>query len=282
MSGITIRAGTYHNGIYRGENQHLLEVLQRISDLGIRVSNERDSHFYFVRDLKCGDGWIIGMVSRAKKNTTIRTVSDRRNSIESIHNQNIIDMTVMFYMDSENTIIMEEKTRMPRFKTAWALSMLFYQYMEEYDETHRRIYGHYFEVTFDRFKTGGPDEFLDSIKILKKVEVKVNAFGNPYMNKSLETLQRQYMELKADKIVITGKEISKDSDMVHATANLSLDGHIDVRMEGINEGDEPETYTSNKSNDDSYGIENCKEDHERFHEAIKGIISTVRKHHGRS
>ena len=283
MTDITIRAGTYHNGIFHEDNTRLFDVLRDSYLKDIRVSGLKDSYFYFLNSVRISENELVGELSRARRSKAVKTVSDSSNEIEVDTNRNLVDCTIRFYMDMDNTIVLEEKNRIPRFRFVWALSQIVYEYNERYGrENHRRIYGHELTVTFDRYNAKSPDQFLDELKTLRKIEVKVNSWQNPFMNKKMESLQKQFLDMKANKAVITGSDLDKNSEMVRATTNLSTDGHLDVKMEGDDEGGERVTFTSDKNQDDQYVIKGYHDDSGKFREAIDVIIRMVRRNHGKS
>ena len=282
MTDITIRTGTYHNGIFDKDNKRLFDVLRDSYLKDIRVSGLKDSFFYFLNSVRISDNELVGELSRARKSKAIKTVSDSSNEIEVDTNRNLVDCTIRFYMDTDNTIVLEEKNRIPRFRFVWALSQIVYDYNERYDKDHRRIYGHELTVTFDRYNAKSPDQFLDELKTLRKIEVKANSWQNPFMNKEMESLQKQFMDMKANKAVITGSDLDKNSEMVRATANLSTDGHLDVKMEGDDEDGERVTFTSDKNQDDQYKIKGYRDDSDKFRASIDVVIRTVRRNHGKS
>lgn len=277
---VNIRAGTYHNGIFNNDPDLLFDSLKGAYFKEIRVGDE--SYFYFLDKLIIENNELIGSLSRARKNKSIRTVSDTSNKILPELNKNLVDCSVMFYMDRENTFIVEEKKLIPRSKFTWALSNILYQFTDTNDEHHQRIYGREFNITFDRYTALKASDFLDRITALKKVELKSNSWENPYFTKQMEDLQKQFMAMKANKITITGNELDKDALMIRAASNLSEDGHLDVKIVGEDEDGEEITFSSNSNHDDLYRVENCKGDNKRFRDKISFIIHNVRKNHGKS
>ena len=279
---ISIRAGTYHNGIFDNNSDLLFDSLRGAYLEEIRVKEDDESYFYFLDKILIENGELIGSLSRARKNKSIRTVSDTSNKIHPETNKNLVDCSVMFYMDRENTFIMEEKRLIPRLKFVWALSNILYKFTDNRDEHHQRIYGREFNITFDRYAAPKANDFLNMVVTLKKVELKSNSWENPYFTKYMEDLQRQLMAVKADKITFKGDGLDKDSQIIRAASNLSEDGHLDVKMEGEGEDGEALTFFSNKDQDDIYRVDNCNGDSRRFRDKISFIIHNVRKNHGKS
>ena len=281
MSGtIIVRTGTYHNQMFENNSNLLFDAIKLAYDRDIRCPY-KTTYFYFISQVEMGEEEIYGSLSRARKTKSIKTVSEKSNQIETETNKNLVDCTVSFYLDNRNTFIIEEKKKMPRSMSVRMLSEILNEYATKHDPNHSPLYGHKFEVTFDRYNESDVDEFLDSLKVLKKVEIKANSFENPYMEKELRDLQRKLMEMNADKTVITGKNVDKDSDFIRASANLSIDGHVDLKLIGDTENGERVTYTSNKNLDDSYTVENSDGIIEHFRSSITNIIRTVWKNHGK-
>ena len=278
----TIRAGTYHNAIFGNDPDILFDALQSVYDQSIRVSSEHDTRFYFLNELQINGHELIGTVGCAQKDKSVKTVSDKSNVIETEKNKNLVIGTVRFYMDRDNTIIMEEKSTMPRTRTAWAIGMLLSEYTLHEDSKYHPIFGRTFEVSFDRFGGYKASDFVESLKTLNKIEYRVNVTGNPFLDKDLEDLERALMEANAEKNIVTGKNINKRSLFVRAVAKLSEDGHVDMKLEGYDENDEKQTFLSNKDMDDQYHIERCKGEPKKFRESISHIIAQVRKNHDKS
>ncbi len=274
----TIRSGTYHNSMFHNDHELLFKCIENIFTQGMREESG-DNNFYMLNEVKRSDDYLLGRMAFVQAKGTFRTVPKDRNIIVKDEKDNIVQTTVMFYMNSNNDIILEDKSRLPREKFVEALRELISKYTEQYSPYNAPIMGHRFEVSFDRYDNRGVGEYLDSISSLQYVEMKILVWSNPHRNANYENLKNKILETDAKKYKIEGNNINKDADIIRSTEGMVEDGHIDLRMKGRDENGDPAEYHSNRNMDDQYEVDRYKDDLEIFKGTISGIIATVRRKH---
>lgn len=227
------------------------------------------------------DNYLLGKMAFVQAKGTFRTVPKDKNIILNDENENVVQATVMFYMNDENDIILEEKSKLMRDKFVGTMCELISRYTEQYSPENSPIMGHKFEVSFDRYQNQSVSEFLDSISSLHYVEIKILVLGNPHRNSKFEELARKYIETNSETCKFEGQNINKDADLIRSTEGMVEDGHINLLMEGQNDAGKPATYCSDEDTDDQYEAGNYKDNLSSFKEAISDIISAVRAKHSK-
>lgn len=280
---LSLKTGMYHIPSLNNDHQCFFDILEdrHKNFKQIKVKEEDDpKYIYRIMHFKRTPNYVLISLNRINREAIEEYTTSDSNEIEQLAIENHLEGFVWAYMDTSNNIIIDKNTSVSPVRFIKVISKMIDEKITFEDCPYKALSGKpNFEINYDRLDVGKFEYFYHAIEKLTSVTAKARVLSNPIWERTpaRKELERTLLGIGAKKMRFEDKVggMNKDNEIIQGCVDLSVEGHFDLLMSGIDSSDEIRTYSSTPENDDIYKYPNVEKDIEKFGNIATKLMNKV-------
>lgn len=271
----------YHIRTVLPDNLELFELIIKLSDRKTieYLNDKHDSHGYRLISPIKGSDYLVASLSRFRNKEKVEeSLPFGSEGIEENIIENPLEGKVMFYLDTENFIILEENHNIPRDD----FEIVFKKFVKRgiIDGLARNgiaFSGKELQITYFQLKDKGLEDFFSNVPKITRIQFRIKTLENPFLNTKADLLKEIIDPIGAETLQIESNGgLNRESEFVQGMMSLDESGHISSELIGKDSQNREVKYVTGGKNDDldRLVIENGISD---FINKAKGLIIEIKK-----